>query len=117
MMAADLYVVMTLHEGDAFADTLIRTVHTSEEEAHAAKEDADEQYGRKKWTRTVHKLGPAIEPPEPREWAVVSASGETFWSDGPLTRAEAERELGGAEISGRLGPYRLVRVIPEDGAQ
>jgi len=59
------------------------------------------------WDVTVHKLGPALEPPEPREWVVAMRETNGLVTTVLHTREEAEG------IAKRHGATAL-RVVPED---
>lgn len=96
--------VMRMQHPDYPSQPNISNPFSSEEDALEAMRDADAAHPA--WTRTVHKLGPAIEPPGPREWVVSLANGGLVTTV-LKTRAEA------AEMAARHGGYAL-RVVPED---
>lgn len=111
---SDEYVIRTVSPGH-WPPTITKIFVSAEAAADAIDRHRKEWgYQVDGWTYTVHKLGPAIEPPQPREWVVVNRLGD-LWKN-PTTLREAEEALKDAGERGGIGPYRIMRIVPNDGA-
>ena len=89
--------------------TLLSNVYGSAEAAHLAIRAMDIE-GQ---TVTVHKLGPAIEPQEPREWVVVRTNidGEEFV---PASRSMLYTRSMAKEIADDMRGARIMRVVEDE---
>jgi hypothetical protein len=102
-MSVQEYIIRTLSgDGQVYTSRIYR----SADEAHAEVASCVTKAG-----RTVHRLSDPIPAPEPREWVVVDENGVLI-SGRLLTRNQADVYFAGGE-----GGDRILRLVPEDGAQ